>query len=142
MNRGVSVMWVGLMVMGAVVTYAMKDSAGRAADRVHKLRADIAAEKDTINVLKAEWSVLDQPARLQDLVARYGNYLKLQPLDVRQLASIADVPDKPPVPLTSAVDPLRTSSIKPVAAPAGAAVRADAPGSMGAQPLPATGEKP
>ena len=120
MKRGVGIMWVGLMVAGAVVTYAMKDSAGRAADRVHKLRAEIAAEKEAITLLKAEWSVFDQPARLQELVARYGAVLKLQPIDVRQLATIADIPDKPPVPPPGEVDPMRTSSIKDSRAPGGA----------------------
>lgn len=118
MKRGVGIMWIGLMVAGAVVTYAMKDSAGTAADRVHKLRADIAAEQEAITILKAEWSVLDQPARLQELVARYGSVLKLQPLEVRQLATIADVPDKPPVPPEAGIDDVRTSSIRPHAAPA------------------------
>ncbi|MBB3932924.1 hypothetical protein GGR25_003988 [Kaistia hirudinis] len=118
MKRGVGIMWVGLMVAGAVVTYAMKDSAGRAADRVHKLRAEIAAEKEAITLLKAEWSVFDQPARLQELVARYGAVLKLQPIDVRQLGTIDDVPEKPPVPAASELDELRTSSIRPGSAAA------------------------
>jgi len=134
MNRGVGVMWVGLMVMGAVVTYAMKDSAGRAADRVHKLRAEIATEKEALNLLKAEWGVLDQPARLQELVARYGDYLKLQPIDVRQIATIDQVPEKPPVD-ASAVDGMRTSSIAPAASSAPAAVPPAAPAATAAPAL-------
>ncbi|MCX5497148.1 hypothetical protein OSH11_20760 [Kaistia dalseonensis] len=110
MSKTVNVVWVALMVTGAVFTYAMKDGAGRAADRVMALRADIAREKEQLTVLKAEWSVLDQPARLQSLVARYGSYLNLQPLDVRQLASIADVPAKPPTP-DAGLDTMRTATI-------------------------------
>ncbi|MCX5516974.1 hypothetical protein OSH10_00875 [Kaistia defluvii] len=122
MLRGLNVIWVALMVAGAVVTYAMKDRAGRAADHVMELRRDIAREKDLMNILQAEWSVLDQPSRLQELVGRYSSYLHLTPLDVRQLASLDEVPDKPiEVPgagldrmITSGV--ARSGSAKPIIA--------------------------
>ncbi|SHF22011.1 hypothetical protein SAMN02745157_1936 [Kaistia soli DSM 19436] len=95
MKRGWSFFWVGLMIAVAVITYAMKDSAGRAADHVMDLRAGIAREKQQLNLLRAEWGVLDQPSRLQSLVERYNSYLELKSLDVRQLATIADVPARP-----------------------------------------------
>jgi hypothetical protein len=123
MKRWVSVVWVALMVLGAVVTYAMKDSAGRAADHVHQLRADIAGEKEAINLLRAEWSVLDQPARLQSLIERYQEYLHLQPLDVRQLATLDDVPPKQAAPPLSAADAMQTGGIAKARKPA-----ADHPG--------------
>jgi hypothetical protein len=112
MLRSLNVIWIGLMVTGAVFTYVMKDGSGRAADHVMQLRADIAREKEQLTVLRAEWSVLDQPARLQALVARYATYLHLQPLDVRQLASIDDVPEKPVDPPEAAgIDNIRTATI-------------------------------
>lgn len=135
MKRGWNIFWVGLMVAVAVVTYAMKDSAGRAADQVMQLRADIAREKDQLNVLRAEWSVLDQPARLQSLVARYNDYLALKPLDVRQLGTIADVPAKPPVESRAGIDDVRTGSI---AAPAKSKIdKPVAPRRHAAAPQPA-----
>ncbi len=104
MKRGWSVFWVALMIAVAVITYAMKDSAGRAADHVAELRTNIAREKDRLNVLRAEWGVLDQPSRLQSLVERYNSYLELQPLDVRQLATIADIPARLPGAMETGVD--------------------------------------
>ncbi len=81
------------MIAVAVITYAMKEQRRpRAADHVMQLKTDIAREKDQMNVLRAEWGVLDQPSRLQALVGRYNDYLALKPLDVRQLATIADMP--------------------------------------------------
>ncbi len=91
-------------------------------------------EPDKVNtdvldaVLKAEWSVLDQPSRLQVLVERYSDYLDLKPLDVRQLARLDDIPGRGPVPVgngktpgkpldlltasaASGVDPVRTGSV-------------------------------
>ncbi|WEK49856.1 MAG: hypothetical protein P0Y66_19530 [Candidatus Kaistia colombiensis] len=111
MLRALNVIWVAFMVAGAVFTYALKDRAGRAADHVMELRRDIAREKDLMNILQAEWSVLDQPSRLQDLVQRYGSYLHLAPLDVRQLASIADVPDKPIEVPGASLDRMITSGV-------------------------------
>ncbi|MBN9057661.1 MAG: hypothetical protein J0H21_00485 [Rhizobiales bacterium] len=64
-----------------------------------------------MNILQAEWSVLDQPSRLQDLVQRYGSYLHLAPLDVRQLASIEDVPDKPIEVPGASLDRMITSGV-------------------------------
>jgi len=111
MLRALNVIWVGLMVAGAVVTYAMKDRAGRAADHVMELRREISHEKDLANILRAEWSVLDQPARLQELVGRYSAYLHLAPLDVRQLGSIADIPDKPIEVPGAGLDQMITSGV-------------------------------
>jgi len=111
MLRALNVIWVALMVAGAVMTYVMKDRAGRAADHVMELRRDIAREKELLTVLKAEWSVLDQPARLQGLVERYGAYLHLQPLEVRQIATLADVPAKPIESPAAGLDGLITSGV-------------------------------
>ena len=128
MLRALNVIWVALMVAGAVLTYVMKDRAGRAADHVMELRRDIAREKELMTVLNAEWSVLDQPARLQGLVERYGTYLHLQPLEVPQIATLADVPAKP---VESPVAGLAGLLTRGVAKPALAAT-AHAP----AKPLP------
>lgn len=128
MKRGWNIFWVCLMIAVAVVTYAMKDSAGRAADHVMQLRAEIAREKQQLAVLKAEWGVLDQPSRLQVLVERYADYLGLKPLDVHQLARLDDIPGRGPMPVgngktpgkpldlltasaASGVDPVRTGSV-------------------------------
>ena len=104
MKRGWNVFWVALMIAVAVITYAMKDSAGRAADHVAELRTGIAREKQKLTVLRAEWGVLDQPSRLQSLVERYNSYLELKPLDVRQLATIADVPARLPGAMETGAD--------------------------------------
>lgn len=128
MLRALNVIWVALMVAGAVLTYVMKDRAGRAADHVMELRRDIAREKELMTVLNAEWSVLDQPARLQGLVERYGTYLHLQPLEVPQIATLADVPAKPVESPVAGLDGLITSGV----AKSAVAAKAHSP----AKPLP------
>jgi hypothetical protein len=57
-----------------------------------ELKADIAREGEAIRVLKAEWSFLSQPDRLQALARRH---LALAPTGASQIAVLASLPLKP-----------------------------------------------
>jgi hypothetical protein len=46
--------------------------------------------------LKADWSLLTQPARLQRLAETFATQLKLQPVDPHQIVELKDLPDKEP----------------------------------------------
>ncbi len=83
------------MVVGAVVTYDMKHKAEVAADNVARLEADIAKEKDRQSILRAEWSVLTQPGRLQSVVDKYADHFQLAPFSPAQIATIAEIPLRP-----------------------------------------------
>ncbi|WP_319775564.1 hypothetical protein [Breoghania sp.] len=83
------------VVAAAAVVYNMKHDAEDAAERVANLQRAISQEEERIALLKAEWSVLTQPARIQQLVERYNAYLQLEPLKVKQIASIEDLPTRP-----------------------------------------------
>jgi hypothetical protein len=80
------------MVAGAIVTYDMKYDAEIAAEGIARLKADIAAERDRIRTLTAEWSLLTQPARLQALVTEHADYFDLRPFSPEQLATIDAIP--------------------------------------------------
>jgi hypothetical protein len=80
------------MITGAAVTYQAKDEAVAAADRVSELRHEISQERIAISLLKAEWSELTQPARLQELVERNPDVLNLAPYGVGQMVRITDIP--------------------------------------------------
>lgn len=92
------------MIIGAAVVYDMKHKAEMAADRVAHLQSEIAKEKDAIALLRAEWSLLTQPSRLQDVVDKYADHFKLQPFSPSQIASIDDIPLKPVGPPQPATD--------------------------------------
>jgi hypothetical protein len=85
-----------IMIIAAAVTYSMKYNAEMAADRVVKLEAEIAKERTAVQLLKAEWSTLVQPARLQAMVDAHNNHFLLLPFTPDQLATIDDIPLKPP----------------------------------------------
>ncbi len=95
MNRIVNILLVVLMIIGAAAVYDMKYEAEIAAERVADLRAQVVREREEISLLKAEWSLLNQPARLQKLVDRYHQFLELEPVDVRQILAIEELPARP-----------------------------------------------
>jgi len=95
MNRFVNLLLVVLMIIGAVAVYDMKYEAEVAADRVAELRMKVAREREEISLLKAEWSLLNQPGRLQKLVDRYHQILQLEAVEVHQIVGVEDLPGRP-----------------------------------------------
>lgn len=95
MVRILNVLFVLAVIAGAGVVFGMKREAELAADRTVALQQQIDEERETISLLKAEWSLLNQPSRLQRLVERYNTYLRLEPLAVEQIAALEDLPAKP-----------------------------------------------
>ena len=94
MFRTSDIVLIGVMVSAAAMTYAVKRDAGEQQALVRKLQAQIHTEEDTINLLKADWSLLTQPARLQKLAERYRAQLGLEPVDPRSIVQIQDLPMK------------------------------------------------
>ena len=97
MLRAINILLVVLMLVGAAVVYDLKYEAERATAKVAKITRKIEAERDAMASLKAEWSLLNQPRRLQDLTERYHSYLELDPLDPTQIGTLDDIPFKPAV---------------------------------------------
>ena len=62
------------------------------AERVAKLRAEVRREQDAIASLRAEWSKLDRPDRIQELAQRH---LTLKPLETRQYDTLDRLPERP-----------------------------------------------
>ncbi len=92
MNRYLPPLIVILMIAGAAFTYDTKLKAEKAADAVASVRAQVEQQKTALRLLKAEWSVLTQPSRLQALVEKYKAQLGLQTADVSQFVTIDQVP--------------------------------------------------
>jgi hypothetical protein len=95
MGRVLNLVLLAAMLAGAAVTYDMKHKAELAAEKVASLEADIAREKHSISLLKAEWSLLTQPSRLQATVEKYADHFKLQAFAPSQIATVDEIPLKP-----------------------------------------------
>ncbi|MEX0851929.1 MAG: hypothetical protein WD036_01395 [Bauldia sp.] len=95
MGRVFNVALLSIMIVGAIVTYQMKHQAEMAAAEVARLEAETAEEKNRIALLKAEWSMLTQPGRIQSVVEKYADYFELQPFSPDQIGTIAEIPLRP-----------------------------------------------
>jgi hypothetical protein len=95
MTRYFNIAFILMMVAGIAAVYDRKYETELVTEKSIQLRSDIAAEKETLALLKAEWSVLRQPARLQQIVARYNTHLELAPLTVHQIVTVNDLPERP-----------------------------------------------
>ena len=104
MMRILNMLVIAALVSAAAYVYKIKFESTRQAERIAKVRMEIRQEQDAIAALRAEWSKLDTPARIQELANRH---LSLKPIDPRQFDTLRNLPDREPdlVPPNSA-DPI------------------------------------
>ncbi len=92
MFRTFDAILVVVMTAAATVTYTIKHKAENKLDEVRKLDAEIMLEEHTIDLLRADWALLTQPARLNRLVKTYESELKLLPTESTQLVQPMELP--------------------------------------------------
>jgi cell division protein FtsL len=81
------------LVFAAVYVYRIKFESTRKAEQVARLRLDIRHEHDGIAELRAQWSRLDNPIRIQELTQRH---LTLRMIDSHQFDALDHLPERPP----------------------------------------------
>lgn len=87
---------VAIMICAAGVTYKVKYDAQKRIGEVRRIERQIVAEKNTINLLHAEWAMMIEPGRMQILASRYQGQLGLQVTEARQIVQLQDVPERLP----------------------------------------------
>ncbi len=95
MTRYLNVFFLVVMIAAAALVYDRKYDAEATAQTVADLREKIDGEKNAIQDLRAEWSVLTQPARLQSVIERYPDQFKLGPTNPNQISRVRDLPARP-----------------------------------------------
>jgi hypothetical protein len=95
MMRWLQVVSVIAAASAAVFVFQVKYQAEAVAGRAAALQRQVDQENETLSLLEAEWSLLIQPARVQELVTRHAELLKLQPLDPAQIIKIENLPMRP-----------------------------------------------
>ena len=105
MMRILNIVVIGALVAAAAYVYRIKFESTRQAERLAKVRMEIRQEQDAIASLRAGWSKLETPSRIQELTKRH--LTTLRPIDPRQFDTLRDLPERPPdlVP-PDAVDPI------------------------------------
>ena len=94
MFRTSDIVLIAVMVAAAAMTYTIKRNAEVQMATVHKLKTQIHTEEDTIDLLKADWSLLTQPERLQKLTELYQPQLELEPVGARQIVGLDALPPR------------------------------------------------
>ena len=95
MRRSLTLAALALLIATASGLYLVEHEVQGLERRLSRLNADLLASQQAIQVLKAEWSYLNQPDRLQELATRYSERLRLAPLDPAQVAtSVVDLPPR------------------------------------------------
>ncbi|WP_422074530.1 cell division protein FtsL [Tranquillimonas rosea] len=98
-----------LAVMGlAFWAYHENYKTQAALAEVERLQDDIAENRETLSILKAEWAYLNRPDRLRDLADLNFERLELMPLAPEQFGRVEEIAyPAPPVP--EALEPIPLS---------------------------------
>ena len=95
MLRLLHIVVLAALFLAAADVYKIKYESTLQAEKVARLRAEVRREQDMIANLRAEWSKLDRPDRIQELAQRH---LTLKSADIRNYDTLDRLPDRP-VPL-------------------------------------------
>jgi cell division protein FtsL len=101
--RFVHLIVVAALVVAAVNVYSIKYESAVRAEQVAKLAAEIKHERETIAALRAEWALLDNPARIEALARRHLALKMLDPAQIEHLDHLPERPPMPPVPQSDAI---------------------------------------
>lgn len=92
------------LFLAAADVYKIKYESTLQAEKVARLRGEIRREQDTIANLRAEWSKLDRPDRIQELAKRH---LTLKTADIGNYDPLDRLPERPiPIVPPGIADPL------------------------------------
>jgi hypothetical protein len=100
-GRG-TVVWLSLAIVAGVALFHVSYRVQSLEDELAQVNRDILRQQETIHVLRAEWSYLNEPSRLAELTRRH---LTLAPLSADQMMRIEDLPLRLP-PLIAETAPL------------------------------------
>jgi cell division protein FtsL len=92
MMRLLNICVIVALVVAAAYVYRIKFESTRKAEQAARLRLDIRREHDTLAALRAEWSRLDNPMRIQELARRH---LSLRSIETRQFDQLDRLPERP-----------------------------------------------
>lgn len=92
MLRTIDFIIIALMAAAAVMTFHVKYQAEEQVAEIKRLEAAIRLEQDTIDLLRADWSLLIQPSRLQGLVEAHQDELGLEITEPHQIVRPEELP--------------------------------------------------
>jgi cell division protein FtsL len=101
-GRG-TLLWLALAIVAGAGLFHVSYRVQSLEEELTQVNRDILREQETIHLLHAEWSYLNEPTRLAELTRRH---LALAPLSSTQMVRIEDLPLRLP-PLIAETAPLK-----------------------------------
>jgi cell division protein FtsL len=92
MIRALNLAMLALTVMICFGLYRVTHAAQEREADLRQIETQISEEERAIGVLKAEWTHLSQPSKMQAMATRY---LNLEPMKATQIAYVNDLPMRP-----------------------------------------------
>ena len=111
MIRWLQISSIAVAAIAALLVFQLKYRTESVSERVVALQRKVDAEQEAISLLRAEWSFLIQPSRIQALVERHQERLQLKPVDPEQIIHLDTLPARPVGIVAADNSPLQTSSI-------------------------------
>src|SRR5437763_6478675 len=93
MVRMLNILAIVSLISSAIYAYTIKYETIFHAETIAKLKYEIRAEQDKINILRAEWTHLTRPERVQALAAKF---LDLRPIALNQIVKPDALPARGP----------------------------------------------
>jgi cell division protein FtsL len=101
MTRTTSILfWFSLIIVASLGLYRTSDHVAELDRQLNDINSSIDAEKQSIHVLKAEWSYLSNPSRIAAISKKHS---ALRPTAPQQVATIDALPDMLPTRVEAAV---------------------------------------
>ena len=94
MSRFINIALFLFVLLGAFWLYQVKHEAKEEERKIVSLEKQIADEKEALLLLKAEWSYLNRPDRLQQLSEGFAKQLGLSEVQPYQIGSMDDLPER------------------------------------------------
>jgi hypothetical protein len=108
-----TLVWLCLATVASGILYHTSYRVQEEQEHLSSLNRQILQERQSIQVLRAEWAYLNDPTRLERLTTEHST---LRPTKAAQMVALAAIPDKPEAP--AQVAPVPTPSTPTPAAPA------------------------
>jgi hypothetical protein len=89
MMRAATLLWALLATVAGTGLFLLKYQVQAEERHLRELRKDIAGTEQSIHVLKAEWSYLNDPLRLREQAERH---LAMHPMRANQMVSVDSIP--------------------------------------------------
>ena len=98
MFRTLDIIMIGALIAGAAWTFKVKYDAEIAKQGLVKLEKRLQIEREAIDILKADWSLLTSPDRLENLATRYHDDLQIDPASPEQVGAFDEIPRRDAMP--------------------------------------------